>query len=60
MKDYDLTQPSKFITHLNMNNLYGWVMNGYLPYGGFQWLKNVDKFDVNWIGEEFNKVYPRG
>ena len=47
MKDYDLTQPSKFITHLNMNKLYGWVMNGYLPYGGFQWLKNVDKFDVN-------------
>ena len=24
-------------------------MNGYLPYGGFKWLKNVDNFDVSSI-----------
>ena len=30
-----------------MNNLYGWGMSGYLPYGGFKWLQNVDNFDVN-------------
>ena len=30
-----------------MNNLYGWAMSGYLPYGWFKWLKNVDGFDVN-------------
>ena len=30
-----------------MNNLYGWGMSGYLPYGEFRWLKNVDGFDVN-------------
>ena len=35
-----------------MNNLYGWVMNGYLPYGRFKWLKNIDKFDVNSVGEK--------
>ena len=29
------------------NNLDGWAMSGYLPYGGFKWLKNVDNFDVN-------------
>ena len=32
-----------------MNNLYGWAMSEYLPYGEFRWLKNVDRFDVNSI-----------
>ena len=27
-------------------------MSGYLPYGGFKWLKNVDGFDVNSISEK--------
>ena len=39
-----------------MSNLYGWAMSGYLPYGGFKWLKNVDGFDVNSI----NKKSPIG
>ena len=30
-----------------MNNAYGWAMSGYLPNGGFKWLKNVDGFDVD-------------
>ena len=33
------------------NNLYGWKISGYLPYGGFKWLKNVDNFNINSIGE---------
>ena len=28
-------KPSKFIIYLDMNNLYGWAMNEYLPYEGF-------------------------
>ena len=47
MKNYDPKKPSKFITYLDMSNLYGWAMSSYLPYGGFKWLKNVDGFDVN-------------
>ena len=35
-----------------MNNLYGWAMNSYLPYGGFKWWKNVDEFVVNSISEK--------
>ena len=35
-----------------MDNLYGWAMSGYLPYGGFKWLKNVDGFDLNSISEK--------
>ena len=49
MKNCDPKKPSKFITYLDMNNLYGWAMSGYLPYGGFKRLKNVDNFDVNSI-----------
>ena len=51
MKDYDPTKSSKYISYLDMNNLYVWAMSGYLPYGGFQWLKNVDNFDVNSLSE---------
>ena len=51
-EDYDLTKPSKCISCLDMNNLYGWAMSGYLPYGGFKWLKNVDNFDVNSVSEK--------
>ena len=51
-KDYDPTKPSKFISYLDMNNLYGCSMTGYLPYGGFKWLQNVDNFDVNSISEK--------
>ena len=47
MKTYDPKKPSKFITYLDINNLYGCAMSGYLPYGGFKWLKNVGGFDVN-------------
>ena len=46
MKDCDPTKPSKFINYLYMNNLYGWGLSEYLPYGGFKWLKNVDGVDV--------------
>ena len=52
VKVYDSKEPSKFITYLDMNNLYGWGMSDYLPYGGFKWLKNVDGFDVTLIGKK--------
>ena len=52
MKNYDPKKLSKCIEYLDMNNLYGWAMSDYLPYGGFKWLKNVDNFDVNSISEK--------
>ena len=52
MNDDDSKNPSKFITYLDMNNLYGWGLSGYLPNGKFKWLKNVDGFDVNSISEK--------
>ena len=52
MSDYDSNKPSTFITYLDKNNLYGWSMSEYLPYGEFEWLENVDEFDVNSINEK--------
>ena len=52
LNDYDPKKPSTFISYLDMNNLYGWAMSEYLPYEGFKWLKNVDKFDVMSINEK--------
>ena len=51
MKIYDHTKPSKYMSYLDMKNVYGWGMSGYLPYGKFKWLKNVDGFDINSISE---------
>ena len=52
MNDYDPKKESTFITYLDMNNLYIWAMSEYLPYGGFKWLKNTDKFDKMSISEK--------
>ena len=52
MCDYDPNKPSTFTTYLDKNNLYGWSMSEYLPYGEFEWLENVDKFDVMSINEK--------
>ena len=51
INDYDSKKPSKFITYLDMNNLYGWAMSENLPYGGLKWLKKVDGFDVSSVSE---------
>ena len=57
MNDYDSEKPSTFITCLDMNNLYGWVMSEYLPYAGFKWLKNINEFDINSINEKSDTGY---
>ena len=57
MKNYDPKKLSTFITYLDMNNLYSWAMSSYLPYGGFKWLKNFDRFDVESISEKSSIEY---
>ena len=46
MSDYESNKQSTFISYLDKNNLYGWSMSKYLPYGKFKWLKNVDELDI--------------
>ena len=53
MQSYDDKKSYKYITYIDENNLYSWVMNQYLPYGRFKWLNQnkIDKFDLNFIEE---------
>ena len=46
MQNCDPTKENKYITDLDANNLFGWVMSQYLPYGEFKWVKN-DNVDVS-------------
>ena len=41
INDYDPKKPSTFITYLDMNNLYGWAMSEYFPYGRFKCSKTL-------------------
>ena len=36
---FDNREPSKYITYLDANNLYGWAMSKSLPTHGFKWMK---------------------
>ena len=57
MNNYDSKKPSTFITYLDMNNLYGWAMSEYLPYEEFQWLENIDEFNINSINKKSDTGY---
>ena len=59
MKDYESDKEDEFIIYLDANNLYGWAMTQYLPYGGFKWLskKEIDEFDLNLIKENSSTGY---
>ena len=57
MCNYDPNKQSIFITYLDKNNLYGWAMGEYLPYGEFEWLKNVDEIDIMSINEKSDVRY---
>ena len=45
MKNYDVNKPMTYIPYLDANNLYGWAMKQFLPYGGFKWI-NPEEFEL--------------
>ena len=58
MKSYDNEKPSKYITNLDANNLYGWAMSQYLTYSRFKLLnKKINKFCLNSIGKNNSDSY---
>ena len=59
MKSYDSRKKSKFIKYLNANNLYGWAMSQYLPYGRFKWLnqKEISNLCLNSISKNSSIDY---
>ena len=40
MKYYDKSIEPSYLTYLDANNLYGWVMSKKLPVNGFMWYNN--------------------
>ena len=52
MNDFNSEEPSTFITHLDKNNLYGLSMSEYRSYEKFEWLENIDEFDVMSINKK--------
>ena len=54
-ENYDKTKESTFLEYLDANNLYGWAMSKYLPYGGFKW--GGTNIDVLKIPDDSPKGY---
>jgi len=54
-ENYDKTKESTFLEYLDANNLYGWAMSKYLPYGGFKW--GDTNIDVLNIPDDSHKGY---
>ena len=42
--EFDPAEESKFISYLDVNNLYGWAMSKQLPTSGFKWMTD-DELD---------------
>lgn len=40
-ESFDPTQPSSYLMYLDVNNLYGYAMNDYLPLNNFQWADHL-------------------
>ena len=58
-EEYDPSQPSKYITYLDANNLYGWAMSKPLPTGNFKWMKNLNNWRNRSCILEVDLEYPK-
>lgn len=58
-EEYDETKPSKFLTYMDQNNLYGYLMRQYLPTGGFRWLTplEITNLDIEALTDEDDVGY---
>ncbi len=59
--EYDDSKPTKHITYLDANNLYGWAMSNPLPTGGFKWMeeKELDNWRNVPCTVEVDLEYPK-
>ena len=49
MKDYDISQQSTYLRHVDANNLYGYAMSKKLPVDDFKWETNISLFSKDFI-----------
>ncbi|XP_051176668.1 uncharacterized protein LOC127291526 [Leptopilina boulardi] len=53
MEHYNENEETSYIVYFDANNLYGWAIIQSLPYGGFEWVENVDNnFDFNVLDDD--------
>ena len=45
---FDASKPTKYITYLDANNLYGWAMSQPLPTHGFRWMGGQELKPEGW------------
>ena len=60
LKNYYKKIISSYLAYLDANNLYGWEMSQKLPVNDFEWVKELSKFNENFIKkyeENSNKRY---
>ena len=49
MKDCDKNKGSSYIQYQGINNLYEWAMSQKLPVNNFEWIKDISKFNEDFI-----------
>ena len=49
MKNFDKNNESLYLKYLDANNLYEWAMSQKLSVNGFKWVKNLSKFNEDFI-----------
>ena len=59
MNDYDKNIESLYLVFLDANNLYEWAMSQKLPINGFEWVKQLLKFNERFI-KKYNENSDRG
>ena len=59
MNNYDESIESWNLMYLDANSLYGWAISQKLPVDGFKWVKDLCKFNEDFINsdENINKGY---
>ena len=55
---FDPDAPTKYITYLDANNLYGWAMCNPLPVGNFEWMSDSEL--KNWKNHSCSSIRPSG
>ena len=58
---FDDKEPSKYITYLDANNLYGWAMSKPFPTHGFKWMKvnELETWELHSCILEVELEYPK-
>ena len=55
MKDYDNNKESSYRQHWYVNNLYGWAMSQKSSVNNFEWVKDISKFNEDFLKKTIMK-----